>query len=310
MFTERVIVDEKKTENIINIILNARVKEEYIFNRSIVPPELPVVNLFKEYGERINDDRFAPNALFLTTMFVRGGWTSRYFENIFKQNSLEKYAWIFEPEKVVVKNETNVLHNVNDFLKPPGYSVDGIKKWVYNSKLLLEYGADIRKYFSKFDGDAEAVVKALYVRNRAKIQEKINVNAFLGYGQKLAHLVIQFMHQYNLFEFKNSNNFGIPVDFQIARILIENQGFQTVGDANANEIVFAKILPLLKKLSKINGWDLGNVSETMWLFGNNACTQKKHGGCPLYDNCKGWIGSTKYQQQGTLNSDDLIKFKG
>ena len=309
MLTERVIVNEEKTEEIINTILNIREKGEFIFNLPIISPELPVINLFKEYGKAIDDDRFAPNALFLTTMFVRGGWTSRYFENIVSKNNLKENAWIFLPEEVVNAKEAVVLESVNNFLKPPGYAVDGLKKWIYNSNLLLDYKGDIRNYFSRFDGDAEAIVKALYVRNRAKTQEKIEANAFLGYGQKLAHLVVQFMHQYNLFEFKNGSNFGIPVDFQIARILIENQGYYTTGDANVNEIVFTKILPLLKRLSLKNNWDLRNVSETMWLFGNNACTQKKHDGCPLYHSCKGWIGSTKYQQNGTLNSNDLSDFK-
>lgn len=309
MFNERVVVDRRKTERIVNTILSARENNEFIFSEEIFPPELPVVNMFKKHGETISDNRFAANALFLTSMFVRGGWTARYFQNIVNKDNLKEYAWIFIPEKVVKVEEAVVVESVNNFLKPPGYAGDGLKKWIYNSNLLLDYKGDIRNYFSQFDGDADAIVKALYVRNRAKTKEKVDVNAFLGYGQKLAHLVVQFMHQYNLFEFKNTSTIGLPVDFQIARILLQNQGYCTVGNANANEIVFTKILPLLKELSQKNDWNLALVSETMWLFGNNACTQKKHNGCPLYDSCKGWIGSTKYQHDGTLNSNDLSDFK-
>lgn len=309
MLTERVVVNPNKTESIINTILETRRNNEFVFNQLISPPELPVVNLYKNYGETINDDRFAINALFLTSMFVRGGWTARYFENILKNGDLEKHAWIFIPEKVVNTEEAIVLESVNNFLKPPGYAVDGLKKWIHNCNLLVKYNGDIRNYFTQLDGDPETIIKALYVRNRAKTREKVDAGAFLGYGQKLAHLVVQFIHQYNLFEFKNYNNVGLPVDFQIARILLQNQGFYTDGDANINEIVFTKILPLLKELSIKNKWDLGLVSETMWLFGSNACTKKRHGDCPLYENCVGWIGSTKYQHNGTLNSNDLLNFK-
>lgn len=311
MKNERVIVYPNKVERIIQTILDARNNKEFIFADEITPPESEYVKKLINYGEVINNPDFAPNALFLTTIFIRGGKTEQFFEGIEKRDNLKEYAWIFDPDTGLKKDEKTIELAITEFFRPQGYALDAIKKWKHNLEVINRHNGSIINYLNqeKFEADAHIIVKSLYVRNRAKTAEKVKVDAFLGYGQKLAHLAVQFLHQYGFYNFRNADSFGLPIDFQMARVMIENGGFETIGDANVNEIVFGKLLPTIIDLGAKNSWHLGEISESMWLFGNHACNKRRHSDCPLYDSCKGLVTATKYQRYGTMSTSDLIEFK-
>lgn len=310
MSAERITVNKERTSQAIGLCLEAREEQALIFSEEITPLERDFIQLLRDYSEEIGDERFLLNALFLTTAMVFASDTRRFFRGISDPSQLEKYAWIFMPEKVTRANEAEVIEACNEFFRPAGYNRRSIAEWTYNCKLLEEkYGGDLRNFFQEKGNSAQEVVDALVVYPRAKTEVKKAKGAFLRYGPKLSRLLVQWIHQYQLYEFKGAEEIGLPVDFQIGRIIIQTGGLELDGPAQAHHLAHQVLLPLLTSLCLENEWSSQEVSETLWLIGSLCCNQGNHDLCPVESMCDRLISRRSYDKRGLFDPTDIGRFK-
>jgi hypothetical protein len=196
---------------------------------------------------------------------------------------------------------------LRSFFQPRGYNANSIKAWKYNLAILEEkYDGDFRNFLKANENDAPKVVKALYVRNRAKTKEK--EGTFRRYGPKLATLAVQWIAQYKLCELKNAEKIGVPLDFQLARIFIQTDGVLLKGRVNVDSVVYRTLMPKIKQICKDEGIDPREVSETLWLIGSQLCSSRLHDQCPLESICTKLISSNSYQREGILDPTDIGRF--
>lgn len=296
MSIERIAVDKERIAGVIGICLEARQDQTFIFSKDIIPPEERYIGLLKQYSQEIGDDRFLLNALFLTTTMVFASNTQRFFRGISNYDQLEEYSWIFMPEIVVSMDEDEVKEACRKFLKPAGYSQNALKQWVHNCKVLTEkYDGDLRNFFSENSDDAIKIIRSLEVFPRAHSADKKD---FRRYGPKLSRLFLQWVQQYELYSLENADEFGLPIDFQVARIIIQTGGLRLDGPAQAHSLTYKVLLPLLISLCSEKGWEPKDVSNTLWSIGNNCCNTKRHDQCPVNNSCEGQISRKPYDKDG------------
>jgi hypothetical protein len=241
---------------------------------------------------------------------VFAGDTGKLFRGISGPGRLERYAWIFMPEEVVHANEAEVVKACNEFFPPAGYNNRSIAAWTYNCNLLeKKYGGDIRSFFEEKGNSAQEVIDALVVYPRAKTEVKKARGAFLRYGVKLSRLLVQWIHQYQLYELKGAEEIGLPVDFQIGRIMIQTGGLELDGPAQAHHLTYDVLLPLLTLLCSENEWSSQEVSETLWLIGSLCCNRQRHNLCPVEDMCDRLISRRPYDRRGLFDPRDVGRFK-
>lgn len=305
MNAERVVLNEKRLTEVVQIVLETRRGQKFVFSEGYISPEEPYVNLLKEYGERIDNPAFAVNAIFLSTSLVRGNRTREFLEKLTDPEKIATYAWIFDPAQVVLRGDKATQKACLEFFRPRGYCRDAIPKWSHNSQIIMNNGGDVRNFFDKFDGDANATAKAIYVRNRAKTWEK--EGTFWGYGQKLTHLAIQWISLYGLYDFKNIEH--LPVDFQTARIAIQTDALTLTGEVNADEVIARTLMPGIRKICLEKGIDPREISQALWTFGSEGCNNKRHEDCPLANICVRYITSKSYQRTGKFSSLDEGRYK-
>lgn len=278
--------------------LASRRNREGIFSRELVIPEERFIANVKELATKIDDPRLPLNALFCVLPCVFSQWTYRFFRQIEKPELIAEYCWLFQPEKVIQAQE-NGVDVFGEYIKyfgvDPKYYRPPIEGIIYNCQVLNQkYGSSVLNYFKTYDNDAERIAKALIVRDRAKSYEK----EFRRLGPKLTPLLIQFIDQYKMAELKNTDKVGLPVDMQLARLLVQTGAITYEGWVNAYKVVSKTAHPLFKELCEQNGWSLQEVSETLWLLGSNGCTLNKHGLCPVEHLCDTTLSSQEYYKKG------------
>jgi hypothetical protein len=305
MNAERVVLNEKRLIEVIQVVLETRRGQKFVFSEGYTSPEEPYINLLKEHGKRISNPAFAVNAVFLSTSLVRGNRTRPFLENISDADKIANYAWIFDPAQVLQRGDKATQKACLEFFRPPGYCRDAIPKWYHNSQVIMNNGGDVRNFFNKFDGDANTIAKAIYVRNRAKIWEK--EGTFWGFGPKLSHLAIQWISLHGLYDFKNIEH--LPVDFQIARIAIQTDALTLTSEANADEVIARGLMPGIRKICLEKGIDPREVSQALWTLGSEGCNNKRHNDCPLANICVRYITSKSYQRTGRFNSQDEGRYE-
>lgn len=173
---------------------------------------------------------------------------------------------MFQPEEVVRRADSGI--NVEDallqFFRIAGYNKNAVKQYVHNCRVLSEkYAGYAGNFFEEHGNDARQIVQSLVVFPRAKTENK---PGFRRFGPKLARLLIQWVNQYDLWPINNADRVGLPVDFQVARILIQTEAIQLESPAQAHSLAHKVILPLLAEICAKTGWNPQAVSETLWLM--------------------------------------------
>lgn len=301
-------VDEKRIQAVIEKSLIARERQLLVFSEAFDFPEKQFVELIQKYAEKINDEAFPLNALFMVTSLVFAQDTNSFFGRISDEELLSKHSWIFNPEEIVIRADKgeDVEKACMEYLQPAGYSRNAIKQWVHNSRVLSQqYGGDIRKFFQENDDDAEKIIESLVVRPRAKTREK---NGLRRFGPKLARLYIQWVNQYDLYDLKNADKVGLPIDFQLARIFIQTGGLPLEKPEQAHTVAHKILLPLLSRICDENGWEPRLVSETIWRIGSKCCRERLHDICPVANMCNSLISRTPYDRGGRFDPTDVGRF--
>ncbi len=309
MNLERVSVNQDRLAEVVERCLEARKNQELIFRDRPRPPEEDYIKLLQSVGESLGDNRLALNALFLTTMLVRGDSTRNLFKRISDSYKLDRDSWIFQPEIVVNQDKEEVTATCYQFFRPGSFSGQAIdNSWVHNCQLLHQrYGGNIRIFFEEHGNDAVKIVDALYYKARAKTKDKKNNHAFLGFGPKLALLYIQWANQY-LHPLKNAEKIGPPVDFQLSRVFIQTGAVHLETPVTAHQLTNRILHPNLTRLCEEHRWHPRMVSETIWEVGNLACGRHAHSLCPVEDMCTRLVSYKPYDRDGVLDPTDSGRF--
>lgn len=308
--TEHTKIDRQQAHEVIRTALEARSEHRGgVFAQDIEPPEKPFIELLKKHSVAIGEPHLPLNAIFLITPFVFGDDTGRFFRRISDPVSLAEYAWLFQPEEVVRRANSgiNVEAECSKFFRLAGYNKNALAQYVHNCRLITErFNGNVGNFFSSEDNDATRIIKALVVYPRAKTEEKPE---FRRYGPKLARLLIQWVNQYNLYPLKNADRVGLPIDFQVARILIQTGALQLESPVQAHFLTYKVILPLLTEICAETGWNPQVVSETLWLMGYWGCNRKRHNICPVETICGRLISRRPYDKDGLFDPTDTGRFK-
>ena len=302
-------INAERTVLIVNKVLGALEQQQGFFSEGVFRPEELFIELAKDYGRKTGKSEFAPNAVFLKTAFVFGDDTGKLFSRITDPNRLAEYSWIFNPSEALVWDDGKIMAGCASFFRPAGYNRRVVQEWSYNIRILGErYGSDIRNFLDELGGDAERVVQALTVRPRAKTEEKRKKGVFTRYGPKLSALVVQWMNQYGLYEFQGTNGGGLPVDFQVARVLVQTGGVTLKQPENVHQVTTA-VNKVLGQVTYENGWDTRRVSEVLWNVGNQGCNKKRHNDCPLEQECDRLISRKSYDKDGKFDPKDTGRWE-
>jgi hypothetical protein len=301
-------IDRERARMVVETSLTAREQRQLLFAELDEPPEKRFIELITEQGTKLGDERFPLNALFFTTSLIFAQDTTRFFKRISDAELLDRYAWIFQPEIVVAEDamEKDIVSICQEYLKPAGYSRSALDQWVHNSTVLKEeYDGDLRSFFRSNADDAIEVVRALEVFPRAKTHEKDGLRRF---GPKLSRLFIQWVSQYKLYDLKNTDKIGLPVDFQVARIFVQTGALPLKKPLQTHKVTHKILLPSLTEMCEENGWKPQQVSETLWLIGSRCCSKKRHDLCPVSDMCDKLISRKPYDRAGMFDPKDVGRF--
>lgn len=306
MNNERVRVNEGRIVEVIYTALKAREQKQGIFE-NLNPPEKDYMELIKVHGKEINRPEFALNCMFFTTSMVFGDSSTAFFNRITDKDKLKKFQWIFNPEEVFKRSPSFVIENCADFFRPGGYHKIALNDWSHNHSILREnYKGDLVNYFIANENNAINIVKSLMVKVGAKAKDKPE---FRRFGDKLSRLFIQWVDQYDFYNLENVNKIGIPVDFQVARIMIQTGGLdlsESIRKENIqNDILTPLFIELLADIEEVNP---GIVSETLYWIGVQGCNRGRHNLCPLEDLCSSLISREPYDSKGFFNPTDNGRF--
>lgn len=307
---QTVQIDRTRIREVIKLTVDAKSGSSPTFLKDIMFPEERFINILKQIGTETDSEQFPINALFLTTTFVRGGRTSLFFNNLTDLTKIAKFSWLFKPEEIVKKavSEDDVRKSCLELFGEGGggYALNAARKWYYNCALLHNgYGDDIRLFFKEHQNDALEIIKALEVRPRAKTVEKIKTNMFLGFGEKLAQLSIQWLHKYDLYKFNNIQDSGMPIDSNVLKILLQTGGLSITKRVNVDLLARRITSPILMEIFKNTDINPRDIQELWWHIGSVLCTNKLHSTCPLENICTKLVRNGSYQGGSNYSPSDI-----
>lgn len=304
MRQESIIVHEQIATKVISRALEAKKDHTFIFKTQNKFPEEKFIELTQKLGGDNLD--FPLNSLFLITPLVRGDDTFKFFERITSYPLTRENSWIFEPQKVVEANNSgvDVKEICRQTLRPGSYSGSYLNQWVHNCQVLVDsYQGNVRNFFQVNNNNANKIIEKLVVKPQAKTKDKPE---FRGFGPKIATLAVQWANQYFIL-LEDADLIGIPVDFQVSRILIQTGAIDINSPQPVIDITHRTILPLIKNICQNNGFKPRDVSESLWLIGSCCCNSRRCNLCPLSDYCTKIISRESYDRGGMFDPTDIRK---
>ncbi len=300
MSHEGLTVYPDRIEEVVKLSIDAMKRREGLFALADPQPERHFVDLAKAKGPE-----FALNAVFLITPMVLGGQTDYLFKRVSIPDRFREYSWLFEPNEVARKRSDTVESSLLSYLRPAGREGAAIFQWQYNCRLLRrKYSGFVSNYLMEKDNDAQKVYDDLVVRPRAKSHEK----EIRRFGPKIAKLFIQWVKEYDLYRLSNTEAVGLPVDFQVARVIIQTDGMTLQNPENAN-FISNVVLPLVFKDLTDRGYKPDEISKALWAIGSYGCKSRRHDICPLNHLCTKLISSFAYDRRGIFDSTDTGRYR-
>lgn len=309
MNIEGIRVDPQRAFTVVDAALKARETHEGLFGLDIEPPERRFIDLTMQASFLLADAHLPLNAIFLLTTFVFGDDTGRFFQRFSHLDRILEYAWLFQPKEVVRRAQTgeNIESSLKSFLRLAGYNNNALWQYFHNCQVLAEqYDGFVGNFFRGKGSDADRIINALVVYPRAKTEKK---PGFRRFGPKLARLLVQWVNQYRLYPMENADQIGLPVDFQVARIMIQTGALQIESLTQAHTLQHKVALPLLVQICAETGWNPRIVSETLWAIGHLGCNKRLHTYCPITTLCDRLISREPYDDDGLFDPTDVGRFK-
>jgi len=297
---EHITAYPKRIEEVVSTSIAAMKAREGLFVFVDPQPERHFINLAKSRGKE-----FALNATFLISTMMIGGQTEPFCKRIANPEEFDKYTWLFEPNEAVKRSDGQIIAACREYFRPAGRQDEPIPQWPYNTrKLAVDYGGWVSNYFKKRDNDALRIYRDLIVRPRAKTKEK----EIRRMGPKVAKLMFQWVREYKLYELRNSEEVGLPVDFQLGRVIIQTSGIVLDQPVNSHKIVH-EVLPVIFDDLVQRGYRPEDISKALWAIGSGGCKYKKHSICPLEDLCTSLISSKRYDNEGIFDPKDTGRYR-
>jgi len=299
MSCEGVTAYPERIEEVVKTSIQAMKNKEGFFAFVDPQPERHFMDLAKTKGPE-----FALNATFLISTMILGGQTEPFFKRISISEKFNEYSWLFEPNEAVKRTDGQIIDACHKYFRPAGRQAKPIPQWPYNShKLAEDYGGLVSNYFKKRDNNALKIYDDLVVRPRAKTYEK----EIRRLGPKISKLMIQWVREYNLYDLKNTDEVGLPVDFQLGRVIIQTGGLKLEKPVNTHFIAH-KILPVIfEDLSK--RYRPEDISKSLWAIGSGGCKYKRHDICPVQELCTSLISTKRYDRDGLFDPRDVGRYK-
>lgn len=301
-----IIVDQEHILSVVQRALEGRKNKEGIFasEQEVIPPEKDFIELMQHWGKLKGSERYTSNALFFTTTTVYADNSTRQFKYMSDKFNYLRHGWIFDPDLVVRRKNSQVIRAANDLIRP-GYNRQALERWQHNAQVLVDnYEGDVGCLFAKHNYNAPAILDTLMGPRR-----KEKWTGFHRFGPKLGRLFLQWAHQYKLAPLKNMEAIGVPVDWQVARIVIQTGGVAIDHPVNKHWILDKTLIPLFTSLCQENGFSSQEVSETLWLIGNRCCNDEKHDLCPLSSLCTRYISRDPLDRNGLFDPTDRGRYK-
>ena len=301
MSVENVVINHERIAEVIQTSLEAGRNHRLLFREGYAP-ERDFIQLISKYSKAYGNEMFEHNALFLNTSMVYGDSTARLFRRISDTSKFEKFAWVFEPEKAL-QDEEKTISALLSFYQP-GNNKNAIYEWGHNCEILVaRYGGDIRNFFRENENDALKIIDSLVVYPHKKGKEGLR-----RFGPKLSRLYLQWVTQYGLYRLKNAEKIGVPVDFQVARLLIQTKGLVLEKPSRKHLVSEVILTPFLAQMCIDNGWNPREVSEVLWTIGERGCNKAQHDNCPLEAICTSLISRKRYDKEGIFDPKDVGRY--
>ena len=286
--------------DVIESALSSRGRNEGFFGGEFPAPEVPFIAKLKTLALETGEKNLLLHGAFLSTTMLFLDSSTNQLSRLVKPEAFDKYNWLFDPGQVVAKSEAEVHEAVERYLRPNA-NREAVPFWYKNAALIvLRYGGDLNNYLRSHDFSAPALAKDLAIAKR-----KHPDISFHRFGPKIARLFLHWVQQYSLAseQLKDFHKIGIPIDFQIIRILVQT-GAITLHGATPIGRILRPLSPLMEEIceeiSRKHGVGVNYISQTLWLTGVRGCNELMHSQCPLAPECD------KLISRDPFDSDSLV----
>jgi hypothetical protein len=312
-------VDEDRALVVVKKAMKAYESEQGLYGK-LSHPERPFIDLVSTYGQDVTDPNYSLNSLFFFTTVVFGDNTSRLLARAANPEKFEPNSYMFMPEVTAFdyidedadeekllerKLEHDLVGDAQEWLKL-SYNVKSIPLWPKNAHVLVDqYRNDLNNFFEENNFHAPTVLK-----NLVGPENKKKWKRFHRFGPKVGRLFMIWADQYALpgKKFSDMNQIGIPVDFQVARVMIQT-GVLNLGKPTHQNIVLEKTLvPFFEYFCPKYGYEGWKVSAALWNVGHLGCNKERHDICPVNGQCFNLISRAPYDKSGLFDPRDKGRF--
>ena len=305
---EKVVINPARIEAVILRSVEAYQSGKDIFSQEVIPPERAFIQAAKKYEQEESSEDFALNSLFFLMMNLFADNSTAQLRRVSRPSFFQRYAWLFKPEEVIKRPKEEILTAASEYLAP-GLNKTALDGWQHNAQVLVErYQGSIRSFFAEHNGDAPTILEALMGPKR-----KNNYPGLRRFGQKLGSLFLIWVHEYKLAELKKISDLGIPVDFQVVRIMVQTGGVDLPEGVVHKHHVVNKLVPALtsvcRKIEQERGISPAIVSKSLWFIGHLCCNNYEHQACPINQMCSRLISRGPLDEKGLVDPSDVGRFK-
>lgn len=312
-----IVIDERRVLIVVKRLFKARAEGSGFF-KGVTVPEEGFVKLIKEFEEKERIDGFALHALFFMTSTLFADNSTRALNFVSEPWRFRLYSYLFQPEKVVTRSEDQLLKDANDFIRP-GYNRRAIEKWMHNARVIVnKYDGKLINFFAQHDMYVPAILPALigpkrkHIWNRHKSANDPDYykewDGFHRFGDKIARLFLLWVHKYDVARLKNIDEIGIPIDFQVMRVLAQTAGYNLDEPTHKGPVLKA-LIPFFTEFCKKYNFSPLDVAELIWLVGHTGCNNYLHTTCPLAEFCDKLISRKPLDSAGLIDPTDTGRWE-
>ncbi|WP_456456946.1 N-glycosylase/DNA lyase [Thermovibrio sp.] len=214
----------------------------------------------------------------LTTALDYMRSASELWDSSIKTLRDEEVSWVFEPRKVVAKEEEELL----SALKKHGLAKKKHKDLEIWKRISLSleasYGGSVLKLFEEYDYDVKRMFDDFLKNRKNDFPSLSGVKIF-------PHWIRSVKDKLNL-PFKNLKELPIPVDVHIARATFTTGCIRgKYSSKGINETVRKRVMELWREALKDSDLAPIELFRPLWLLSKYGCHYRKNGERPKFNSC-------------------------